>query len=65
MVLILSDDGIDQLGLVPPKYLTRMQGDLVQACSEAAALLAWLKQEQEVRVEENKRKYVRCFVASC
>lgn len=54
--LIWVTSAIDQLGLVPPKYLARMQGDLVQACSEAAALLAWLKQEQEIRGEENKRK---------
>jgi len=48
----------DQLSLVPPKYLSRMQEDLVQACSEAASLLAWLKEIKEVRGEENKRRYV-------
>jgi hypothetical protein len=35
-----------------------MQEDLVQACSEAASLLAWLKEIKEVRGEENKRRYV-------
>jgi len=49
----------DQLSLVPPKYLSRMQEDLVQACSEAASLLAWLKEIKEVRGEENKRRYVK------
>lgn len=46
----------EQLGLVPPKYLDRMQQDLVGACTEAAELLVWLKQVEDGRIEENKRR---------
>ncbi|GHJ88614.1 hypothetical protein NliqN6_5016 [Naganishia liquefaciens] len=46
----------DQLGLVPAAYLTRMQQDLVAACSSASALVAHLKQIQEIRKDDNKQK---------
>ncbi|KAI5455019.1 hypothetical protein NCC49_002294 [Naganishia albida] len=46
----------DQLALVPPAYLTRMQSDLVSACSAASALVAHLKQIAEVRTDENRQR---------
>ncbi|KAJ9117208.1 hypothetical protein QFC20_000352 [Naganishia adeliensis] len=46
----------EQLALVPPAYLTRMQQDLVHACSSASALVAHLKQVAEVRTDDNRQK---------